>query len=73
VEPAPTIVGHEHAVFHAYPREDLVSGRGSVHILGPDVDQFERLSIYSIRGIFRLITMDGNLLEYEMDERNDGY
>ena len=50
-----------------------MSGRGSVHILGPDVDQFERLSIYSIRGIFRLITMDGNLLEYEMDERNDGY
>ena len=38
VEPAPTIVGHEHAVFYAYPREDLVSGRGGVHILGLDVD-----------------------------------
>lgn len=73
VEPALTIVGHEHAVYYAYPREDLVSRRGGVHILGPDVDQFERLSIDSIRGIFRLISMWGNLIEYEMNERNDGY
>lgn len=73
VEPALTIVGHEHAVYYAYPREDVVSGRGGVHVLGPDVDRFERLSTDSIRGIFRLIRMYGNLLEYGMDERNDGY
>jgi hypothetical protein len=73
VEPAPTIVRHEHAVFCVYLREDLVSGRGGIHTLGLDVDQFKRLSIDSICGIFRLIRVYGNLLEYEMDERNDGY
>lgn len=73
VEPALTIVGHEHSVYYAYPRDDLVSGRSGVHVLGPDVDRFERLSIDSIRGIFRLIRIYGNILKYGMDESRDGY
>ena len=72
-EPAVTIVGHEHSVYYAYPREDLVSGRSGVHVLGPDRDRFERLSTDSIRGIFRLIRLYRNLLEYGMDEGEDGY
>ncbi|KAF2680726.1 hypothetical protein K458DRAFT_392398 [Lentithecium fluviatile CBS 122367] len=36
VEPALTIVGHEHSVYYAYPREDLVCGRSGVHVLGLD-------------------------------------
>jgi hypothetical protein len=73
VEPALTVIGHEHAIYYAYPRENLVSGKSGVHVLGPDVDRFERLSTDSIRGTFRLIRMYGNVLEYGMDERNDGY
>jgi hypothetical protein len=73
VEPALTIVGHEHSVYYAYPREDLVSGRSGVHVLGPDLDRFERLSTDSIRGIFRLLKLYGNLLKYGMDEKEDGY
>ncbi|CCT61205.1 predicted protein [Plenodomus lingam JN3] len=73
VEPALTIVGHDHSVYYAYPREALVSGRKGVHILGPDLDRFERLSTDSIRGIFRLIRLYGNLLKYGMDEGEDGY
>ncbi|KAK7178074.1 hypothetical protein PSPO01_15874 [Paraphaeosphaeria sporulosa] len=73
VEPALTIVGHEHSVYYAYPREDLVLGRSGVHVLGPDLDRFERLSTDSIRGIFRLLKLYGNLLKYGMDEREDGY
>ena len=73
VEPALTIVGHEHSVYYAFPREDLVSGRSGVHVLGPDLDRFERLSTDSIRGIFRLVMLYGNLLKYGMDEGEDGY
>ena len=73
VEPAFTIVGHRHAVYYACPRAGLVSGRSGVHVLGPDMDRFERLSTDSIRGIFRLIRMYGNVLEYGMDERENGY
>ncbi|XTI94678.1 hypothetical protein V2W45_1473803 [Cenococcum geophilum] len=73
VEPALTIVGHEHSIYYAYPREDLVSRRSGVHILGPDLDRFERLSTDSIRGVFRLVRLHGNLLKYGMDEGEDGY
>jgi len=73
VEPALTIVGHEHSVYYAFPQKDLVSGRSGVHILGPDLDRFERLSTDSIRGIFRLVMLYGNLLKYGMDEGEDGY
>ena len=73
VEPALTIVGHEHSVYYAYPCEDLVSGRSGVHVLGPDLDRFERLSTDSIRGVFRLVRLYGNLLKYGMDEGGNGY
>lgn len=73
VEPGLTIVGHEHSVYYAYPRENLVSGRSGVHVLGPDLDRFERLSTVSIRGVFRLVRLYGNLLRYGMDEGEDGY
>lgn len=73
VEPAFTIVGHEHSVYYAYPREDLVYGRSGVHVLGPDMDRFERLSTDSIRGVFRLLRLYGNLLKYGMDAKEDGY
>ena len=60
VEPALTIVGHEHSIYYAYPREDLVSRRSGVHVLGPDLDRFERLSTDSIRGVFRLVGLYGD-------------
>jgi len=44
-----------------------------VHVLGPDLDRFEKLGTDSIRGIFRLIRLYGNLLEYGMNEGEDGY
>ncbi|OCK73998.1 hypothetical protein K432DRAFT_387067 [Lepidopterella palustris CBS 459.81] len=73
VEPALTIVGHEHSVYYAYPHDDLVFGRSGVHVLGPDLDRFERLSTDSIRGIFRLVRLYGNLLKYGMDKGVEGY
>jgi hypothetical protein len=73
IEPALTIVGHEHSVYYAFPRENPLAGRGGVHILGPDSDRFERLSTNSVRGIFRLLRFYGNMLEYGMDDRVDGY
>lgn len=73
VEPAITIVGHEHSVYYAYPRDDPVSRKSGVHVLGPDLDRFERLSTDSIRGIFRLLRLYGNLLKYGMDEGEEGY
>jgi len=72
VEPAFTIVGHEHSVYYAYPREDLVSGRSGVHVLGPDRYRFGMLND-SIRGVFWLVGLYGNLLKYWMDEGEDGY
>ena len=42
-----------------------------MHVLGPDVDRFERLSKDSIRRIFRLLELYGNVLEYGMDEKKD--
>jgi len=72
-EPALTIVGHEHSIYYAYPRENLVSGRNGAHVLGPDTGRFERLSTDSIRGVFRLLRLYGNLLKYGTDEREDGY
>jgi hypothetical protein len=57
VEPTLTILGHEHSVYYAYPREDLVSGRSGVHVWGPDQNRFERLSTDSIRENFRLIRL----------------
>jgi hypothetical protein len=73
VEPTLTIVGHEHSVYYAYTRKDLVSRISGVHVLGPDRDRFERLSTDSIRGIFRLIRLYENLLKYGMNEGEEGY
>lgn len=70
-EPAITIVGHEHFVYYAYPLHTLASG--GVHVLGPDVDRFVQLTTGSIRGIFRLLQLYRNMLEYGMDEGDDGY
>ena len=73
VEPAITIVGHEHSIYYAYLCEDLGSRKDGVHVLGPDRDRFERLSTETIRGIFRLLRLYGNLLEYGMEEGEGGY
>lgn len=73
VEPAFTIVGHEHHVYYCYPRNNLVSGRSGVHVLGPDSDRFERLSTDSVRGIFRLLRLYGNVLSYGANEEEHGY
>jgi hypothetical protein len=73
VEPALTVVGHEHSVYYAYPRKNLVSGRSSVHVLGPDLDRFERLSTDSIRGVLRVAKVYANLLMYGMDEYWGGF
>ena len=73
VEPALTIVGHQHSVYYAYPRERLVSPRSDVHVLGSDSDRFKGVGTDSVREIFRLIRLYGNLLKYGMDEGEDGY
>ena len=73
VEPALTIVGHEHSVYYAYLREDSVRRRSGVHVLGPDRDGLQGLSTSSIRGIFRLLRFYGNLLKYGMDGGEEGY
>ncbi|KAF1924337.1 uncharacterized protein M421DRAFT_72698, partial [Didymella exigua CBS 183.55] len=73
VEPMFTIVGHEHHVYYCYPRNNLVSGRSGVHVLGPDLDRFERLSTDSVRGIFRLLRLYRNVLAYGMDEEDNRY
>lgn len=71
VEPGVTIVGHEHCVYYAYPR--LKVALGGVHVLGPDTFRFGKLATDSIQGIFRLLRLYRNMLEYGMDEGDDGY
>ncbi|KAF3031946.1 hypothetical protein E8E11_000328 [Didymella keratinophila] len=73
VEPMFTIVGHEHHVYYCYPNNHLVQGRSGVHVLGPDLDRFERLSTDSVRGVFRLLRMYRNVLAYGIDEGEDNY
>jgi hypothetical protein len=70
VEPALTVVGHEHSVYYAYPCKDLVPGRSGVHVLGPDLDRFERLSTDSIRGVLRTAKVYANLLKFGIDEED---
>ncbi|CAA9964337.1 hypothetical protein PTNB73_09511 [Pyrenophora teres f. teres] len=69
IEPAFTIVGHKHSIYYAYPREDLGHGRSGIHILNQDTD----LSTASIRGVFQLLKLYGNVLKYGADEKQDGY
>ncbi|KAF2007775.1 hypothetical protein P154DRAFT_3462 [Amniculicola lignicola CBS 123094] len=74
-EPALTIVGHEHCIYYAYPRSDLAgSGDGSrseggVHVLASGLV----LRTDSVRGVFQLLQLYRNLLEYGMDKGDDGY
>jgi hypothetical protein len=64
LEPALTIIGHEHYLYYAY-----LDSAGNTHILGPDIDRFGNISTRSIRGIFALIRLYGRILEYGMDEQ----
>jgi hypothetical protein len=67
VEPALNIVGHKHSLYYAYPRI------GGIHVLGPDLDRFERLSTESLRGVFRLLGLYRNIIEFGADEGSTGY
>lgn len=67
VESSLTIVEHEHSLCYAYPRTN------GVHVLGPDLDRFERLSTESISGIFRLLASYGNILDFGVDDGSTGY
>lgn len=69
VEPTVTIVGHYHRVYYAYPLDTL----GAVQVLGPEDSRFPHLSTGSIRGVFQLLRLYGNILEYGMDEGASGY
>lgn len=51
----------------------LVQGRSGVHVLGPDLDRFERLSTDSVRGVFRLLRLYRNVLAYGVDDRENKY
>tara|TARA_R110002003_G_scaffold3248_1_gene24983 strand:- start:991 stop:1500 length:510 start_codon:yes stop_codon:yes gene_type:complete len=73
VEPSFTIVGHEHSLYYSYPRPELLSNQDGIHVLGPDLDRFGRLSTDSIRGVFQLLRVYGNILEYGADDRKTGY
>lgn len=73
VEPMFTIVGHEHHVYYCYPRDNLAAGGIGVHVLGPDLFRFDCLSTDSVRGIFRLLRLYGNVLRYGVNEEEDGY
>ncbi|KAF2993353.1 hypothetical protein E8E13_001059 [Curvularia kusanoi] len=71
VKPRFTIVRREHHVYNYYLRNNLVAGRSKVHVLGPDLFRFEGLSTNSVRDIFRLLRLYGNVLRYEADK--EGY
>jgi len=73
VEPAFTVISYKHYVYYAYPNNDLVAGRGGVHVLGPDSDRLGNLRTDSIRGIFRLVRVYINMLKYGMDKDENGY
>ncbi|KAF2468393.1 uncharacterized protein BDR25DRAFT_344352 [Lindgomyces ingoldianus] len=59
LEPAITIIGHEHKVYYAY----LSGSGGDVTILGPD-EKLVGLTTRSVQGIFRLVRFYGAVLEY---------
>jgi hypothetical protein len=67
VEPSFVIIGHAHSLYYAYPRV------GGIHVLGPDLDRFERLSTESLRGVFRLLGLYRNIIEFGADEGSTGY
>ncbi|KAF2254344.1 hypothetical protein BU26DRAFT_136771 [Trematosphaeria pertusa] len=59
LEPALTIIGHEHKIYYAYPS----SATGDITILGPD-EKFTNLSTRSVQGIFKLISFYATILDY---------
>lgn len=71
LEPALTIVGHEHKIYYAYPS----STTGDITILGPD-EKFTNLSTRSVQGIFKLISFYATILDYgyraEVDSGQEG-
>ena len=66
-------VRREHSVYCTYPREDLGSEDGGVHVVGPDKVRFGNLGTESIRGVFQLLGFYGNLSKYGTGKREDGY
>jgi hypothetical protein len=70
LEPALTIIGHEHKIYYAYP----TSATGDITILGPD-EKFTNLSTRSVQGIFKLISFYATILDYgyrvEIDSGQD--
>ncbi|KAH8726886.1 hypothetical protein GQ44DRAFT_770815 [Phaeosphaeriaceae sp. PMI808] len=60
LEPAFTIVGHEHKIYYAYPS----STQGDVTILGPDEKFGADLSTRTVQGIFKLISLYATILDY---------
>jgi hypothetical protein len=67
VEPTLTVVGHKYSVYYAYPRAD------GIYVLGPDVDRFGSLSTESISGVFQVLRVLGNILEFGVDKGETGY
>lgn len=72
-EPMFTVVGHEYHVYYCYPRDNPISGESGVHVLGPDLDRFGGLTTGSIRGIFQLLKLIGNVLAYGIEDKVNGY
>ncbi|RMZ71957.1 ribonuclease h [Pyrenophora seminiperda CCB06] len=69
LEPALTIIGHEHNIYYAYP----TSATGDITILGPD-EKFGNLSTRSVQGIFKLISFYATILDYGYRvEMNSGH
>ncbi|KAL5372585.1 hypothetical protein DPSP01_013384 [Paraphaeosphaeria sporulosa] len=59
VEPGHTMIGHEHKIYYAYP----TSANGGTTVLGPD-EKLLNLSTRSPEGIFKLIVIFSNILDY---------
>lgn len=69
VEPFVIVAGGEHYIYYAFPDSN---NPGSVRILGPDTITLA-LVPDSIRGIFQVFRLYGNIMEYGMDESEHGY
>ncbi|KAF1994105.1 hypothetical protein P154DRAFT_476490 [Amniculicola lignicola CBS 123094] len=70
LEPALTIIGHEHKIYYACPSS--AAGDRDITILGPD-EKFTNLSTRSVQGIFKLIKFYGGILDYgyKTDEESE--
>ncbi|KAF1968775.1 hypothetical protein BU23DRAFT_540797 [Bimuria novae-zelandiae CBS 107.79] len=61
LEPALTVIGHEHKVYYACISSAVEDG--NIAILGPD-EKFTNLSTRSVQGIFKLIKFYAGILDY---------